>query len=247
MLIDWKPKSNDSGIERVLSLLAEDVVLPGLVEGNSKADQHVEEYPGIYLIGHFNGGHMFPEDQFDQYPSNLPHGAYGVCDDVMNLLEKMPELRTSEREFVVTLTRVRHCDQPADGGWRWHKWGDYIGKHDPQCEYLYDEEDIEQVYCYHVFERVKVLSRDALEHGKYYGTSGMEYWDGARWDAKAGKFKIYAYDHDKKDMVLKELDYTTRWSRHNRTPVFAPTSVWADEVRRPVRFDDEPPLLENEA
>jgi len=26
------------------------------------------------------------------------------------------------------------------GRWRWRKWGEYIGDHQPQCEYLDDEE-----------------------------------------------------------------------------------------------------------
>lgn len=28
----------------------------------------------------------------------------------------------------------------------------YIGIQNPQYEYLYDEEDIEKVYCYHIYE-----------------------------------------------------------------------------------------------
>lgn len=61
----------------------------------------------------------------------------------------------SERRFVVAFTRVRREDQPADGGWRWHKWGQYIGKHEPRCEYLYDEDGIDEVYCFHVYERIR--------------------------------------------------------------------------------------------
>ena len=31
------------------------------------------------------------------------------------------------------------------GGWRWHKWGEYIGKHNPQYEYLDHESGIDYV------------------------------------------------------------------------------------------------------
>lgn len=248
MLIDWKPKSNDPGLDRILSLLAKDTVLPGLVEGNSKADEHVEQHPGIYLIGHFNGSHVFPEDVFDQYPSGLPFGSYGVCDGVDNLMEKIPELVTSEREFVVTMTRVRRDEQSPEGGWRWHKWGEYIGSFDSQCEYLYDEEGIDEVYCYHIFERVKVIPLNELKHGEYYGTTGMSsFFDGVRWDGVNNKFKTFMYDHEKQDMMLKEYEYTAQWNRRTRDPAFAPVSVYRDEVRRKIRFDDEPPLLEHEA
>lgn len=40
------------------------------------------------------------------------------------------------------------------GGWRWHKWGTYIGTLDPQCEYLDDEdfgEDFKYVLCFHLY------------------------------------------------------------------------------------------------
>ena len=33
-------------------------------------------------------------------------------------------------------------------GWRWHKWGPYIGTQDPQCEYLADEPEIKEVFVY---------------------------------------------------------------------------------------------------
>jgi hypothetical protein len=33
--------------------------------------------------------------------------------------------------------------------------GRYIGKHDPQYEYLYDEVGIDHVYCYHIYEKIE--------------------------------------------------------------------------------------------
>ena len=80
---------------------------------------------------------------------------YGVCDGVENLLERIPELVTSDREFVVLLTEIDKSDEPEDGGWRWHKWGDYIGTQTPTCEYIYDEPIIDLVYCYHIYERIQ--------------------------------------------------------------------------------------------
>lgn len=79
--------------------------------------------------------------------------AYGVCDHYQQVLDQCPEIVTSERQFVITLAEMRKEWEDAEGGWRWHKWGAYIGTHDPQCEYLYDEPVIEAVFCFHVYEK----------------------------------------------------------------------------------------------
>jgi hypothetical protein len=246
MLIEWKPQVTDRGLAQILNLLAENTVLPGLVEGQGPASEHVEMHKGIYMIGHFNGSHVFPKDVFDEYPSGLTCGSYGVCDSVENLLEYAPDLITSEREFVVTMTRVSREDQPEYGGWRWHKWGEYIGKFDSQCEYLYDEEGIDEVFCYHVFEKVNVIPRGDLKHGTYYGTSGLGYFDGVRWNANTQKFMAYIYDYEESDHKLTSLDYSPNWHRNSNKETFSPVRVYDEEIRRPVRFDDEPPLIAQE-
>ena len=57
---------------------------------------------------------------------------------------------------VLVLTPVRKCDEDPDG-WRWHKWGEYVGLQDPRCEYLHDEPMIELVY---IFDAVRLMARD---------------------------------------------------------------------------------------
>lgn len=37
------------------------------------------------------------------------------------------------------------------GGWRWHKWGPYLGKHTPQCQYLDEEQNIDYVLLWHLY------------------------------------------------------------------------------------------------
>lgn len=37
------------------------------------------------------------------------------------------------------------------GGWRWHKWGPYLGKHTPKCEYLDEEKNIDYVLLWHLY------------------------------------------------------------------------------------------------
>ena len=126
--------------------------------GNS-ADAKILD-TGVYEIGHFGGSH-FPGWGWSQYTEGLVNregdyfGCYGVCDGWANLRERCPMLMTSARKFCVTLTPVRRNQANANrgGGWRWHKWGDYIGKHTPTTEYLDDEPLIELVYVYHIYEQ----------------------------------------------------------------------------------------------
>ena len=64
-----------------------------------------------------------------------------------------PVIVTDERPFVVGFTKVVKAEEPWDGGWRWHKWGEYIGDKTPECEYIVDEgPDITEVYCYSICE-----------------------------------------------------------------------------------------------
>ena len=121
---------------------------------------------GLYEIGHFSfdmllskrGGNLHNEDDWDPY-ADLPTdrnylGSYGVCDSPKQFMEDHGKaLVESLDQFVISFTRIAKADQPAEGGWRWHKWGEYVGRLTPTTEYLHDEPEIEQVYCYHVFKR----------------------------------------------------------------------------------------------
>lgn len=77
---------------------------------------------------------------------------YGVCDSVEQWKEHYKHLIENPKvKSFVAFTEIRKDEQPSDGGWRWHKWGRYIGNHKPQYEYLYDEKDVESVLVYHVY------------------------------------------------------------------------------------------------
>jgi len=77
---------------------------------------------------------------------------YGVCDNIDQILNKYPELQNSDRKFIVSLVSMLKSEQSKSGGWRWHKWGEYIGEQNPTHEYLYDEPEIEEVFVYHIYE-----------------------------------------------------------------------------------------------
>jgi hypothetical protein len=77
---------------------------------------------------------------------------YGVCDRWEQIVERWPELVDSERRLVISMTEMRREHQSPEGGWRWHKWGEYIGTQEPTHEYLYDEKHIDSVFTFHIME-----------------------------------------------------------------------------------------------
>ena len=67
------------------------------------------------------------------------------------------EIEDVNRNFIITIGAAFQDkdNKGKGGGWRWHKWGEYIGKLNPQCKYLDDEEfgdNFEYVLCYHLYE-----------------------------------------------------------------------------------------------
>lgn len=81
-----------------------------------------------------------------------PYASYGVSDSLPQVVERYPVLETDPRPLVVIGSVVRRDEQPEYGGWRWHKWGPYVGNHEPAYEYLYDEVGIDQVWVWHIYE-----------------------------------------------------------------------------------------------
>lgn len=73
-------------------------------------------------------GIKFPVDMLSQY---------GVADNIEQIKEYYKEW-IDKSIWVIAITPVFQDKNHAGkgGGWRWHKWGNYIGKLNPQCEYL---------------------------------------------------------------------------------------------------------------
>jgi hypothetical protein len=114
---------------------------------------------GIYEIGHFSLNHCLIV-KYESYPNiedlsdNVYFGEFGVCDNYKQILEQCPGLITSDRKFIISVTPILKKEQSDWGGWRWHKWGEYIGNQKPTTEYIYDEPEIEKVYVYHIYELI---------------------------------------------------------------------------------------------
>jgi len=77
---------------------------------------------------------------------------YGVCDNYQQVIDYYPELQNENRKFALSVCKILKNNQPKRDGWRWHKWGEYIGTQEPQREYIYDEPIINEVYVYHIYE-----------------------------------------------------------------------------------------------
>ena len=116
---------------------------------------------GVLEIGSFSGDLLIWGRNAPHHHMGYPEveglkNPYGVCDSPQQFLKKYEALlEQDERTFVVTFTHV--AKDPGNkfqgGGWRWHKWGPYIGEGEPTQEYLDDEEKFDQgVYCYHVYQ-----------------------------------------------------------------------------------------------
>ena len=139
------------------NLMRADPILEMIATINGRSAKTKKLRTGVYEIGHFGSSNFMCD--YDHYPI-VTVDSFGVCDSVEQLLESCPELEAPGRDFVVTVTPVRKADQPAKDGWRWHKWGEYIGTQNTQCEYIYDEPHIEEVLCFHIYERkIKIVTR----------------------------------------------------------------------------------------
>ena len=110
---------------------------------------------GVYQSQHWNFGLEFRGSQ--SYELDYPDlgddlDSIGVCDSPQQLITLLPALvTTGPGRYAISVVRLDRDDQEPKGGWRWHKWGAYVGSQSPQCEYLADEPLVETVWTYHVY------------------------------------------------------------------------------------------------
>jgi len=136
-----------------------------------QCDERLMQYGvGIYQCNFdFNFSHeeflefdnmgSIPFDQsFEVFAPNYHKAQYGVGDSIEQIKEYFKEeIEDPNRKYFITATPVFQDkeNKGKGGGWCWHKWGEYIGKLEPKCEYLDDEDfgdDFEYVICFHLYE-----------------------------------------------------------------------------------------------
>ncbi len=111
--------------------------------------------PGLnyndYLWGFDNNPPFYMQyPDFEDDAGDYTH-SYGVCDNPQQFLDKFKAVLIKDpRPLCVCFSHIPKCPG-EEGGWRWHKWGDYIGTGTPQCEYLSGEVGFEDgVYVYSI-------------------------------------------------------------------------------------------------
>jgi hypothetical protein len=85
---------------------------------------------------------------------------YGVADNIEQIKKYYSkQIKDTKNKFVISVTPVwqNKENKCKGGGWRWHKWGEYIGTLDHKCEHLDDEdfgEDFQYILCFHLYHVV---------------------------------------------------------------------------------------------
>lgn len=86
---------------------------------------------------------------------------YGVADNIEQIKKDLKKyIKEKHNKYVIAIAPVFQdkSNKGNGGGWRWHKWGLYIGKLKPQHEYLDDEDfgdDFKYVLCFNLYKVVK--------------------------------------------------------------------------------------------
>jgi len=119
-------------------------------------DEFMEKLDGYY----YSESKKKPEESpLQHYSQNYKNWVkqYGVADNIEQIKEfYKKQIKNKKEKFCIAVTPVwqNRENRGKGGGWRWHKWGEYIGKLNPQHEYLDDEdfgEDFQYVLCFHLY------------------------------------------------------------------------------------------------
>ena len=96
---------------------------------------------------------------------------YGVADNIEQIKKLYEKVLDKSKEYVCLATPIQKGE---NGGWRWHKWGPYIGSQKPTMEYLDEEKLIDLVFVYHIHEVQKVSELVEIEGFNILYTNHLE-------------------------------------------------------------------------
>lgn len=101
--------------------------------------------PGVIVTNTLGAEFLWFADRSDTSlhdwddPQRVP--TYGVCDTPEQFLELFEAKLNNDPLSEVCVFLTHHAKNPGEtGGWRWHKWGEYVGTGEPTTEYLADED-----------------------------------------------------------------------------------------------------------
>lgn len=111
--------------------------------------EEFEEYKGLLNIP--------LKDEYEMFSPTYHKAQYGVADSVEQIKNYFrEEVEDPDKAYFIAVTPVFQDPgrKGKGGGWRWHKWGEYIGELDIKCEYLDDEDfgkDFDCVLTFHIY------------------------------------------------------------------------------------------------
>lgn len=130
-----------------------------------------ELQPGLIEISHWSPDCHYEIEDIDNGDTLEEMGdiiregkwitSYGVADTPEQAFEHAKQAlakagRTGEHCVFVTHITKDLSNAGQGGGWRWHKWGEYIGKGAPMHEYLDDEPGFENgVWTFHIYRVIE--------------------------------------------------------------------------------------------
>lgn len=122
-----------------------------IAQSNGRSPDAQRICKGIYIMGHWSAGRVIAQRIVEEYPElDNDTFCYGVCDSIEQLVKRY-DFDADHRKFFISFVLITKAGQESPGGWRWHKWGQYIGTQNPQHEYIADEPNIDRVFTYHVY------------------------------------------------------------------------------------------------
>lgn len=171
MLVDLTPNlpeierrksiCKEHGISEIcLSSHPENHIETGVYRCGCDFNFSLEEFEELKSLSHNDEFYAMVKEWSDlengtRFPLSMD-SQYGVSDNIDQIKEYYKDWITKS-DWVISVTPVfQHKENKGKGGgWRWHKWGPYIGKLNPQYEYLDDEDFGEDfcgyILCYHLY------------------------------------------------------------------------------------------------
>lgn len=114
----------------------------GVSDNATQIKKYIDDCINIYQQGY---EHADKHNDIDKYFDG---------EDLIEFMQAMEE-QNREYGFVLLLTPIVNEHTDSAGTWRWHKWGQYIGHHQIEHEYLNDEDGVDFVFVWRLHAIVK--------------------------------------------------------------------------------------------
>lgn len=127
---------------------------------NHRTLQFSEEPVHLYCWGvsdNATQAKKYIDECIEAYQQGLDYEGDGDFFQGKQLVQFMQAIEEENREygFVLLLTPIVNEHNHEWGGWRWHKWGEYLGHHQIEHEYLNDEDGVDFVFVWKLVAVVK--------------------------------------------------------------------------------------------